>query len=276
MKKINNIFMGLVLLITLIGCASQYEAHAEIKLESNAEKECDLDGDGENEIISFSYSSSEYLDWVRVFINGKQLYYFFNKYNADFYDVSVSVYDINPSDNQKEVMIELLSEVTHSYYAYRYKNNKLKLLFKVEAELNDFIILSKQKKGNKILVRDAAVCALGNHVPIIKKCKIKNKKLVEIVPKSKTYNVTDDKWGKRWYTAAKEIKVYKKVSDQKSILTIRPGEKFSVEKIIYVDSEATYGLINTIDKEEVGWINIKMYEGCTWDDPLIVDPGFAG
>ena len=235
-----------------------------------------MDGDGVNEIISFSSSSSEYLDWVKVFIDGKQLYYFFNEYNADYFDVSVSVYDINPSDNQKELMIDLLSEFTHSYYSYRYNNNKLKMLFEVDGELIDFIILSKQENENNVLVSAPTDCALGNHVPIIKTYKIENEKLVEIVPESNIYNVTVDKWGKKWYTAAKDIKVYENVSDQENIMTIRPGEQFAVEKIKYIDAEATYGLINLIDKGEVGWINIKMYDGCTWDDPLVVDPGFAG
>ena len=129
-------------------------------------------------------------------------------------------------------------------------------------------------------MQDPITCALGNHIHIIRNYKIKNKKLVEVLPKSNTYIVPEeDDYGyeRRWYTAAKNITVYKSSDGKKAVSTIKTGTEFTITKIKFVNDKAKYALIDIKGgKKSAGWIDIEYYDGCSWEDKLIENPGFAG
>ena len=272
MRKKIRFMMTMIFIMVLIRLVSYENVYAEEKLEQGIEKKYDLDGNGSKEEISFSKSINSYLEWVGVYVNGARLYTYINEYQNDYYDASVSIYDINPADKFKEIVVEIIAEFNHSYYAYRYNNGKLKLLFSEEDEINDFQLLPKQKKGKKVLAYDAVDCALGNHVTIIKNFKVKNKKLVEVKPKTGIYKVAYD----YAYTSAKKIPVYKNTGDKSAIMTIKKGTKFIITKLKYANDGKKYAMVKLKGKENVGWIDVSYYDGCSWNDPLVENPGFAG
>lgn len=278
MKKL-KVLLGLVLFGVLLSLGSFKEVHAEVTLVPGESTKMDLDGDGIDEKISYSISKSSNQITVKIYVNDSLKYSGKEKINDEYYKTDVSIYDINPDDKYGEIVVDIRSEYDHKLYAYRYKSNKLKLLFKAIDISFENKLLPDQKKGNKVLMYDASTCALGNHITTIKNYKIKNKKLVEVPPKSQIYTVDEDADGyERWYIAAKDLTVYKSSDGKKAVSTIKEGTEFKISKLQFIDGEATYAMVNIKNgKKSAGWINVY-YDPWNddWDNHIVENPGFAG
>ena len=274
-RLVNLLFLFAIMLVMAI-TIDVIPVCAKTTLEPDTQERYDLDGDGKKEQLIYQMSTKDgLLDWIDFSIqNTNQGFCFKNTYKADYYSASVSIYDINPKDKFKEVVIRIVAETTHSYYVYRYKNGKLNLLFKVEdIGMGSFWIAPKQKKGNKVLAYSCETCALGGVNNVVKNYKIKSQKIVECKPKSQIYKVGN---GGQEYVAAKTISVFE-TSDGKNVLSnIKPGTKFKVTKLKYDNDGPAYALISIKDNKNLGWINVKYYYGCWSDDPLVEDVGIAG
>lgn len=273
MKKIFMVLVGSLLLIYFLVSDPYKDAKASILLEPYVQKKYDLDGDKNKERIYCTVTTkNDLIERVDVSVNEIVFLNYTNDNKSEIYRATVSIYDFNPKDKHKEIVIHLISEFEHTYYAYRYQDNDFKLLFKAEDYYIDFQILSKQKSGNKVLVYDSVTCALGNHVQVKKNYKIKNKRLVEVTPKSQIYKVRSG----YNYTAAKPIKVFESADGKNYLKTISAGTDFTITKIKCENGSPLYALIDVGSEKSVGWINIKSYEGDSWSDPLVENPGFAG
>ena len=279
MKNFGKIALGGVFLFLFLALFSYLPSKAETILEQDEVLEYDLDGNGKKEKIVY-YISKDYdnLSGLSLYINDS-LAYNYAPSEYLYYGAKVYITDINPGDKNKEVVVDFNEEFNHTFYVFRYKKNKLKLLLKQEYVYWAFDLVSEQKKGENVLMYDEAYCALGNNVPIIKNYKIKKQTLKEIKPKDKIYDVVSDRWGlgDNWYTAAKKITVYKSSDGKKTVKTINAGTEFIVTKIKYKKNTAVYAEIKIKgETKSAGWINVKYYEGCDWNDKLVENPSFAG
>ena len=281
MKKTLRIFLGVALFAVFLSLGAFKEVHANVELELDKEIKYDLDGNGKKEVIK--YSATELGDMsakVNVYVNGSLAYSETCELSDWYYWTEASICDINPKDKYKEVVLDVKSEFGHSLIVLRYKKKKLKLLFKVEDVAHDFKLVSEQKKGDKVLAYDASYCALGNHIKTIKTYKIKNKKLVEVKPKSQIYTVDNspiyvegDYYEPSGYIAARDITVYSSSDGKKSVSTIKKGTEFFITKLKYQNGNGKYALVDIKDgKKSVGWIDVEDYDG----DCIVENPGFAG
>ena len=59
-------------------------------------------------------------------------------------------------------------------------------------------------------------------------------------------------------------------------MTIKKGNKFIITRLKYSDDGKQYAMVKLKEKGNVGWIDVSYYDGCSWDDPLIENLGFAG
>jgi len=271
MKKYLKITLGFAALAFFLAIGAFLPIKAATYLEADVEHYYDLDGDGKDEKILYSLIYGEegyYSVDLEIYINDSLFMCSPDEY---YNDISITLTDINPADKYKELEVEFVEDGDYcTYNVYRYKKNKLSLLFST-----DYFLLPEQKNGNKVLVHDYVISALGNTTCITLNCKIKNKKLVEVAPKSLTYKVQNG--SDTWYTAAKKINVYKKADGKKVVKTIKAGTEFKVTNLKIIDGEVVYAqIVLKGKKKSLGWINVEYYEGCSWEDKLVENPLFAG
>ena len=276
MKKLVKISLGFAALVFFLVIGAVLPIKAEqTSIYGGDDYFVDLNGDGKDEkiFVDYTYEEFEYGTFpndIKVYINDKKV---FDKSNLPEQWVIPEVYtvDINPADEYIEFMLDFVEDGDdHSIYVYRYKKNKLGLLFQTYYNL-----VGEQDNNNKVKVYDMAVCAVGNCSLIVRNCKIKNKELVEVNPKGQTYTVLNS--DAILHKAAKSITVYKKSDGAKAVKTIKKGTEFRITKLKYIDGEAVYAQIVIKGKKKAaGWINVEMYEGCSWEDKLVENPLFAG
>ena len=275
MKKILRIALGCMVFVLL---SSFTDINAKTKLDPGTEKKIDLDGDGKKEKIAFYEGESNYeLSWVSIYVNGKELYYYYVDKNQDrFFGAYAYVLDINSSDKYKEIIIDFEDEFEHVIRAFRYKNNKLNILFDTGYISYTKQLSSKQNKGNTVLFSKEVYCALGNNLEVYAKYKIKNKSLTEIVPKAQTLKLLKNPCYEKWFIAAKSIDVYSKYDGKVKKTTISSGTKFKATKLRLVNGEPVYALIDIKGgKKNAGWIKVDSW-GYEEGQKLVKNASFAG
>lgn len=262
----------------VVNLVSDKKEKASTETEDNLQTyKIDLDGDGKKENIKYTLKST-YLEEsdknsfdFKLYINGSVAL----RDKGEGYDISkgVEFIDINPKDKFVELMVYYEDE--HDGYrtglhGYRYKNGKLKLLFKSDNTnaLGFFGKFSeKQQKNNNIRFLEAVNCAAGG-IYIKRDYKIKNRQLVPIKAKNDIYPVYE-----KWYVTNEWLFVYGD-SNLKGFYSniIYSGEEIKIKKIKYRDETASHndGIFDDVisayieSREGVkGWIDmdINHYDG---------------
>ncbi|MBR4344061.1 MAG: hypothetical protein IKP88_15410 [Lachnospiraceae bacterium] len=282
MKRLLKITLGCAILALFIALTSNDQVFAKFskkELAPDKTYKYDLDGDGTKEKISYSLTFDGYdLKWAGIDINGKSAYSHKLGKKETFYSATVMIYDINPKDEYKEVIIDYDFEFEHNIKAYRYQDKKLTLLFDTGMLLGGEKLVDVQKKGNKVLMYESATCACGNCFYITTNNKIKNKKLKEVKPKDQIYTIPQEIWGDYLITfnLAKDVEVYKDADGTEVIGTLKKGTEIHLTKLKYNNGTVVYALVDVIGGEEsVGWIDVEFKSGMDGDS-LVTNPAWAG
>ena len=278
MKKFLKITLGCAILVVLMALSSYKPAAAEAKaidIHEDTIKE-DLDGNGTKEEIytRIEYTTDEWLYSIDVSINGKKVYSQIFENNQSIFRGDVSLFDINPKDKYKDVIITVEDEFSCREKVYRYKKKKLKLLF--DTDWVGFLegLVPEQKNDKNVLMYEQITTSIGNCFYVVTNNKIKKQKLKEIKPKDGIYTVVDESLGGRDYTfiLAKDVEIYSKPDGKKVKKTLKEGTEFYVTKLKLIKGE--YALISLVDGEiEIGWLDLSQQ---SYEDMLVTRPYFAG
>jgi len=262
MKKFLKMVMvlgifGFILYIS--GSESVYAAF-DYHAANGSEYNTDLDGDGTREKIKLvTTQKKDYPDMIEKFIlyvNDKKVC---EKKTEDAWGAEFFIFDINPKDSFKQLVVVTDSEDDiHNYYVFNYKNGKCKLSFTTYCDL-----IKDQDNNNRVKCMRAINCRLG-YPKVIYEFKIKKGNLVPV--KNTILKVAENGLGSDFkFDAIYDLKVYSgknKVNTKKVVKTLKAGDSFWIKKVIgkYTKAgsfKAQYALIDVQDADEIGWIKIK-------------------
>ena len=282
MKNLLKITLGCVmaaLFVALTANSSIYaKFSAKIVDKDTVYKKYDLDGDGKKDKIKYTVDKKNgYVSYVGVYINNKVVISEYLSEKTYWEDCEVQIYDFNPSDKYKEVVLNFYEEFEQDYKAYRYENKLCTLLFDTGSLFSGEDLVAVQKKGNKVLRYDSTMCMIGNCFYVTKTFKIKKQKLVEVKPKDLIYDIPLEKWGDYVlsHTLSKDIKVYKNADGTNVVTTLEKGTEIRLTKFKFnEEGEPVFAMVEVIGGERnVGWIDVKYdFE----KDNIVEQPLFAG
>ena len=282
MKKLLKITLGCAMVALFVALTANSTIYAKFSAKTvdkdTVYKKYDLDGDGKKDKIKYTVDKKNgYVSYVGVYINNKVVISEYLSEKTYWEDCEVQIYDFNPSDKYKEVVLNFYEEFEQDYKAYRYENKLCTLLFDTGSLFSGEDLVAVQKKGNKVLRYDSTMCIIGNCFYVTKNYKIKKQKLVEVKPKDLIYDIPLEKWGDYVlsHTLSKDIKVYKNADGTNVVTTLEKGTEIRLTKFKFnEEGEPVFAMIEVIGGEKnVGWIEVKYdFE----KDNIVEQPMFAG
>ncbi len=247
----------------------------------------DLNGDGKKEKIKYTFSGDydeddyeEYSTYTfKLYINGKvKLKQTEKKDFISLCSITVRAFDHNPSDKFVDLLVEYYGrDDASSTRVYRYKKNKLSLLFSAD-NVRDWWanIPSEQGKDKYVIVENVRDSSIGEfYVP--EQYSIKSIILVFVKPKNSEYKISEyDRYQSdsiQWYEIVNSATI---VLDDGSFDTINGGTKFYVTKLrcdtVKDRSGNQHAQIRevyiTTDEGKSGWLDVSSESGNTVTDPM--------
>ncbi|MBQ9321399.1 MAG: SH3-like domain-containing protein [Eubacterium sp.] len=271
MKRILKAAILMLVLLMGLGCVSVFAASGANGIFDFYEgmpptttDKYDIDGDGKKDVVSYAYNEADFQSVLTV--NGTQIM------NWDFKTGKwawVTVVDIKNKD-YLEIEVDDWSADTLTCGLYQVRNNQLKkvldyssLFDKKQLIKNDFadtinacsFLEARKVKGNTIYVGGTlATKAVGQVNFDGLKLNYKNGKFKLDTSAVKAVSHMRSSSGKpaSYFTAKKNIKVYKKAGSTTKAFKIKKGQKFKVTKIAVVKKQI-YLRVRT-KSGKLGWI----------------------
>lgn len=282
MKNLLKITLGCVMAALFVALTANSSIYAKFSAKTVGQdkvyKKYDLDGDGKKDKVKYTVDKkNNYVSYVAVYVNNKVVISQNVAENTYWEDCELQIFDFNPKDNSKELVLKFYEEFEQEYKAYRYGNLVWSLLFDTGSLLTGEDLVAVQKKGNKVLRYDSTMCMIGNCFYVTKNFKIKKQKLVEVKPKDLIYDIPLEKWGDYVlsHTLSKDIKVYKNADGTNVVTTLEKGTEIRLTKFKFnEEGEPVFAMVEVIGGERnVGWIDVKYdFE----KDNIVEQPLFAG
>ena len=221
----------------------------------------DLNGDGTEETITETYER-EYIDFelengkdpstfklykASIKVNGKLVY----SGEADEYDfIYANIFDLNPGDSKKEVMIVCSSDVWWEYIIYRYTGTKMKKLHYFLCNKGD--VYENQKANDYLQCRYLTNISEIGFVFI--EAALKSKTDALVLHKNNVYKTDND----HEYEFCCKINLYKTVNGKTVADTLKKGDKgvITKERIDPETETVTHVFVKCTNGKQ-GWIKLK-------------------
>ena len=279
MKKRFAFIIVCTLVCIFIMCSNECDAEAKEKVVKEGKiLSIDLDGDGKKEKIRYELIKDSYISYgdeynyysgMYLYINNKKA--FSETWSQEYppSKIVVKITDFNSSDAYKEILIDLdlATDDAHKFYAFRYNDKSLNVLFNSNrvSELS-----SKQEKGDKIKCGYTIQCALGCPV-VFHDFNIVDQNLEPVKLKNQTLKTSTSHWaGKKYiYFASTDISMYSNTKNGIVIDKLKSGESFHITKIKMSNGKAKFAYVISNDTDKRGWIDI---EGDGWSVVIVNNP----